>query len=149
MLDGFFRMHRPALAGSAIDERDKQLIAIAAQCDDYIDDCIGYYVHEALHAGASDREILDAAGVVVMMGGGPAVVYAYHGRGVRAVLRGRVIGAARCGAGRHGDRRRSRPGGAIFRARLGRAIVGVRRRSVGGATRCDSRFGFHAGCRCR
>ncbi|WP_313900496.1 carboxymuconolactone decarboxylase family protein [Burkholderia thailandensis] len=77
-LDGFSRMHQPALAAGAIDERGKRLIAIAIAVATQCDDCIGYYVHEALRAGASDHEVLDAAGVAVMMGGGPAVVYACH-----------------------------------------------------------------------
>lgn len=32
-------------------------------------------MHDALRAGASHQEVLDAIGVAVMMGGGPAVVY--------------------------------------------------------------------------
>ncbi|MCQ8218455.1 carboxymuconolactone decarboxylase family protein [Burkholderia pseudomallei] len=47
-------------------------MGVATQCDD----CIGYYMHEAWRAGASDHEVLDAAGVAMMMGGEPAVVYA-------------------------------------------------------------------------
>ncbi|CAN2527571.1 carboxymuconolactone decarboxylase family protein [Burkholderia pseudomallei] len=47
-------------------------MGVATQCDD----CIGYYMHEAWRAGASDHEVLDAAGVAMMMGGEPAVAYA-------------------------------------------------------------------------
>ncbi|WP_232348292.1 carboxymuconolactone decarboxylase family protein [Burkholderia pseudomallei] len=47
-------------------------MGVATQCDD----CIGYYMHEAWRAGASDHEVLDAAGVAMMTGGEPAVAYA-------------------------------------------------------------------------
>jgi Biotin-requiring enzyme/Carboxymuconolactone decarboxylase family len=34
------------------------------------------HVHDALNAGATHAEILDALGVAVLMGGGPAAMYA-------------------------------------------------------------------------
>jgi alkylhydroperoxidase/carboxymuconolactone decarboxylase family protein YurZ len=33
-------------------------------------------VHDALHAGVSREEIMETLGVAVMMGGGPAMMYA-------------------------------------------------------------------------
>ena len=38
--------------------------------------CIAFHVHDALAAGASRAEVLDTLGVAVMMGGGPAAMYA-------------------------------------------------------------------------
>ena len=47
---------------------------IAMHCDD----CISYHVHDALKAGASRDEVLEAFGVAILMGGGPAAMYACH-----------------------------------------------------------------------
>ena len=38
--------------------------------------CIAFHVHDALAAGATRAEILETLGVAVMMGGGPAAMYA-------------------------------------------------------------------------
>ena len=38
--------------------------------------CIAFHVHAALAAGAARAEVLDALGVAVLMGGGPAAMYA-------------------------------------------------------------------------
>ena len=49
-------------------------IAVASQCDG----CIAFHVDHALEAGASAQEIQEALSVAVLMGGGPALVYATH-----------------------------------------------------------------------
>ena len=58
-----------------LDTKTKELIAlgmaIAARCK-Y---CIGIHVQKALEAGASKEEILEAATVAILMGGGPALTY--------------------------------------------------------------------------
>ena len=46
-------------------------ISLAARCDG----CIAYHVHDALRAGATRTEVLEAIGVAILMGGGPATVY--------------------------------------------------------------------------
>jgi alkylhydroperoxidase/carboxymuconolactone decarboxylase family protein YurZ len=38
--------------------------------------CIAFHVHGALKAGATRQEVLETIGVALMMGGGPASVYA-------------------------------------------------------------------------
>lgn len=56
--------------------REKELvglgIAIAVRCEP----CIFLHVQKALEAGAKPEEIMEVAGVAVMMGGGPAYTYA-------------------------------------------------------------------------
>ena len=68
-------MHREAMAHGAISVKHKELIALAIAIAKRCDDCIAYHVHDALHAGATREEILEAAGVAVLMGGGPAMMY--------------------------------------------------------------------------
>lgn len=72
----FARLHRDATAAGALPAKFKELaalgIAVAIRCEN----CIAYHVHDALKAGASRAEILEVLGVAVMMGGGPATMYA-------------------------------------------------------------------------
>jgi AhpD family alkylhydroperoxidase len=71
----FVELHEQAVVEGALATRVKELIAlgisIAARCDG----CIAYHVHDALQSGATREEILEAIGVAVLMGGGPAAVY--------------------------------------------------------------------------
>lgn len=73
---GFGHLHKEAMAAGAIDAKTKELmalgIAVAIRCDD----CISYHVHDSLKAGASRKEIVETLGVAMMMGGGPAAMYA-------------------------------------------------------------------------
>lgn len=74
-ISGFAQLHRAALSEGALSTKVKELmalsIAIAARCDG----CIAYHVYGSLRAGATRAEVLDAIGVAVLMGGGPASVY--------------------------------------------------------------------------
>ena len=54
----------------------KQLIALGIGISAHCEGCIAYHVHDAVRAGASRQEILETLGIAIMMGGGPAVVYA-------------------------------------------------------------------------
>lgn len=60
----------------ALTVREKELvslgIAVAVRCEP----CIFLHTQKALRAGAKPDEIMEAAGVAVMMGGGPASTYA-------------------------------------------------------------------------
>ncbi len=75
-LSAFARLTAATVTPGALDAKTKELIAlgigIAARCEG----CIAYHVHDAIQAGASREEILEAIGVAVMMGGGPAVISA-------------------------------------------------------------------------
>jgi AhpD family alkylhydroperoxidase len=46
-------------------------IAATVRCDG----CIAFHVHDAVKEGVSRREIMEAIGVAVLMGGGPSVMY--------------------------------------------------------------------------
>jgi len=75
-LGGFANLHKAATAGGALDAKTKELIALGIAVAVHCDSCLAYHVHDALKAGATRAEVLDALGVAVMMGGGPATMYA-------------------------------------------------------------------------
>ncbi len=73
--EGFLNFLRKAEGGKALDARQKELInvglAVAAQCEW----CIAFHVDQALKAGASRDEIVEAGFMAVIMHGGPAYMY--------------------------------------------------------------------------
>lgn len=75
-MGGFASLHKAATANATLSTKTKELmalgIAVAIRCDS----CIAYHVHDALAAGASHVEIVETLGVAVLMGGGPAAMYA-------------------------------------------------------------------------
>jgi len=75
IMAGFTKLHEAAGTDGALDAKTKELIALAIGIAVRCDGCIAFHVHDALKAGASEEEIVDAIGVAILMGGGPAVVY--------------------------------------------------------------------------
>jgi len=75
IMAGFSKMHKAAGSDGVLDAKIKELIALAIGIVVRCDGCIAFHVHDALKAGASEEEIVEAIGVAIMMGGGPAVVY--------------------------------------------------------------------------
>ncbi len=59
-----------------LSEKDKELIAIALAVNQKCEDCIAHHVNDAVEAGASKEEILEATWIAVLMGGGPSLVHA-------------------------------------------------------------------------
>jgi len=75
-MQGFAGLHEAATAAGALDTKSKELIALGIAVAVRCDSCIAFHVHAALAAGAARAEVLDALGVAVLMGGGPAAMYA-------------------------------------------------------------------------
>lgn len=75
LLKGLGGLHQAAMKDGELDKRQKELIAlgigIAVRCEN----CIYAHVRAAIKAGATEEQVLEAAGVAVMMGGGPAYTY--------------------------------------------------------------------------
>jgi len=71
----FTGLHKQATSEGALDRKTKELIALGMALSINCGGCVAYHVKQALESGASREEILEAVGVAVMMGGGPAVVY--------------------------------------------------------------------------
>lgn len=75
-LAGFAHLHKEATAAGAVNTKFKELIALGIAVGIRCDNCIAYHVHDALKAGATRAEIVETLGVAMMMGGGPATMYA-------------------------------------------------------------------------
>lgn len=75
---GFARLHEAAMADGALDKKTKELIALSIAVAQRCDDCIASHVRAALFTGATREEVMDAVSVAVLMGGGPALMYAAH-----------------------------------------------------------------------
>jgi len=74
-LQAFSGLSRAAQAPGALDRKVKELIALAIAVSVRCDACIAYHARGAARAGASRKEVAEAIGVAVQMGGGPALNY--------------------------------------------------------------------------
>jgi AhpD family alkylhydroperoxidase len=72
---GFGQLHKQAMADGALSAKFKELITLAISITSLCEGCIAVHVRGALRAGATRQEIVEAIGVAVYMGGGPAMVY--------------------------------------------------------------------------
>ncbi len=73
----FFQgLMKDATAEGGLSVKHKELIALAIGVAARCDACIYSHVEKCLKAGATAREVMDATGVAVMMGGGPTYTYA-------------------------------------------------------------------------
>lgn len=77
-MKGFSALHQGAMESGALDQKMKELIALAIAVAARCDGCISFHTQDALNAGATEAEITDALGVAILMGGGPSMVYATH-----------------------------------------------------------------------
>jgi AhpD family alkylhydroperoxidase len=78
VMQAFGAIAQAATAAKALDEKTKELIALAIAVAVRCDDCIAFHVKAAVRQGASREEILEALGMAIYMGAGPAVMYAGH-----------------------------------------------------------------------
>ncbi len=72
---GFSATHKEALAGGAVDEKTKELIALAISVAQQCDGCIASHARGAAMKGATPEEVAETLGVCILMAGGPATVY--------------------------------------------------------------------------
>ena len=59
----------------ALSTKDKELIAVALSVAARCHWCIGFHVKNAMEAGATKEELIEASYVAVTMAGGPALMY--------------------------------------------------------------------------
>jgi AhpD family alkylhydroperoxidase len=86
VMKAFAALSDAASSPGALDEKTKELIALAIAVVERCDECITIHVEEALKTGATKQELTEALGVAVLMGGGPAVMYATHALAALAEL---------------------------------------------------------------
>ena len=75
IINGFGGLFAKVMKAGALDAKQKELIALAVGLSVQCMPCMILHVQKALKAGATREEILEAAGVVVMMCGGPAYTH--------------------------------------------------------------------------
>ncbi|MCR6664236.1 MAG: carboxymuconolactone decarboxylase family protein [Luteimonas sp.] len=76
VMQGFGALSKAAMAPGAIDEKTKELIAMAIGVANRCDGCLGFHAKALVRLGASPEEFREMLGVAVYMGGGPSLMYA-------------------------------------------------------------------------
>ncbi len=76
VMQGFGALSKAAMAGGVLDEKTKELIAMAIGVANRCDGCLGFHARALVQLGASREEFREMLGVAVYMGGGPSLMYA-------------------------------------------------------------------------
>ena len=77
-MSGFARLHRKSMEDGALSRSVKEMMALSISIATGCEGCIAYHTHDAIQAGATREELLEAVGVGILMGGGPATIYATY-----------------------------------------------------------------------
>jgi len=77
-MTGFARLHKKAMEDGVLSSKVKEMMALAISIVEGCEGCIAYHTHDAIAAGATRQELLETIGVALLMGGGPASIYAAH-----------------------------------------------------------------------
>lgn len=72
---GFGALHQAVMKSGSLGVREKELIALGIGLAVRCEPCIYTHVKAALKAGATREQIVETAGVAVMMQGGPTYTY--------------------------------------------------------------------------
>jgi AhpD family alkylhydroperoxidase len=75
VIGAYATMQRTVIVDGALPARFKELIALAIAATRQCDGCISAHARGAARRGASEAEVAEAMGVVVMMNGGPGTVW--------------------------------------------------------------------------
>jgi AhpD family alkylhydroperoxidase len=76
VMKAFSDMARAAHGGEALDDKTKELVALAISVAVRCDPCIAYHAEGAVKQGASRAEVAETLAMAVYMGAGPSVMYA-------------------------------------------------------------------------
>lgn len=74
-VNGFGALFSKVMRDGVLSVQEKELIALAIGVAQRCVPCIRLHVQKSLDAGATKEQILEAASVAVMMGGGPAYTH--------------------------------------------------------------------------
>ena len=72
---GFGALFASVMKDGALKAKEKELVALGIAVAQRCEPCIRLHVQKCLHAGNAPAEIIEAAGVAVMMQGGPAYTH--------------------------------------------------------------------------
>jgi AhpD family alkylhydroperoxidase len=75
LVKGFAGLHQATMKPGALTVLEKELAALAIGLAVRCENCVYAHVQAAVHAGATREQVLEAAGVAVMMQGGPTYTY--------------------------------------------------------------------------
>lgn len=76
VMKGFGELSKAATTSGVLDEKTKELIALAIGVAVRCDGCIGFHTKALIRLGATKPEIEETLGMAVYMGGGPSLMYA-------------------------------------------------------------------------
>lgn len=76
VMKAFSGMAQAALKANALDNKTKELIALAIAVAIRCDGCVAFHAEAAMKQGASRDEVMETMGMAVYMGAGPSVMYA-------------------------------------------------------------------------
>lgn len=76
VMQGFSALAGAAGKAGALDDKSKELIAMALSVAARCDPCLGYHAKALVKLGASRAEVEEMLGMCVYMGGGPSLMYA-------------------------------------------------------------------------
>ncbi|WP_125711955.1 carboxymuconolactone decarboxylase family protein [Companilactobacillus kedongensis] len=71
----FLAMHAAALEDGAISHKNKELMCLCVAISIRCEGCILDHLNNAIEAGATREEIVEAVNTAILMSGGPAYVY--------------------------------------------------------------------------
>lgn len=72
----FVELEKVAFQDGSLSKREKELIAIGISIVNDCESCLEWHIREALEAGATEEQVVEAIGVAIEMGIGPATVTA-------------------------------------------------------------------------
>lgn len=76
LMQAFSDMSKAALTSGALDEKTKELIALAIGIAKQCDGCIGFHSKKLIKLNVTRAEFIETLNVAIYMGGGPALMYA-------------------------------------------------------------------------
>lgn len=75
-MSGFSAMAKAATQTKVLDEKTKELIALALGVAARCDGCLGFHAKSLVRLNATREEVAEVLGMAVYMGGGPSLMYA-------------------------------------------------------------------------
>lgn len=75
-MQGFSGMANAATQTKLLDEKTKEMIALALGVAARCDGCLGYHTKALARLGATREEVAEVLGMAIYMGGGPSLMYA-------------------------------------------------------------------------
>lgn len=80
VLSGFSELAKASGKDGVLNQKQKELIALAIGVAKQCDACIGFHTKKLIGLNATLEEINETLGVCVYMGGGPSLMYAAKAR---------------------------------------------------------------------